>query len=60
MFYKPLQIVRLWNGDLDIIENVDKLVDEYDEENTESVEILFCRNGIWTENDVAQIEGELK
>ena len=52
---KPNQIIRLWNGSFDIIDSVEEL--QYV---VGSGVLLHCRNGTWTDNDVAQIEEEVK
>ncbi len=53
--FKPNQVIRLWNGEFDII-------DEGEEAQSEggALYILICRNGVWVEDDVKAIEGELK
>ena len=55
--FKPNQIIRLWNGAFDIIDSVEEL--QYEVGSGAPVALLHCRNGTWTDNDVAQIEGEL-
>ena len=51
--FKPNQIIRLWNGSFDIIDSVEEL--QYEVGSGAPVALLHCRNGTWTDNDVAQI-----
>ena len=56
--FKPNQVIRLRNGDFDIIDSVEEL--QYEIGSFGPTVLLYCHNGTWTDNDVAQIEGELK
>lgn len=56
--FKPNQVIRLWNGAFDIIDSVEEL--QYVVGSFGPSALLHCRNGIYTDHDVAQIERELK